>query len=184
VRISEGVLLAAPEMSRTETARNLGFCARLAHLLRGFTLDGHERPVVEVEQDVGQVLAIFALECADLAPSFVATSRSRMAPTPGAGVSAVSSTSDQARTVSPAKQGLAWEPALIATMHCALAKPVEAERAGHRHDVAAIDQALAILARGGVEMRLGRVLPQPRGHHVLGFLDGHAVHVVDDLAHA
>jgi hypothetical protein len=49
--------------------------------------------------------------------------------------------------------------------------------------VAAIDQALAVLARGGVEMGLGRVLPQARGHHVLGFLDGHAVHVVDHLAH-
>jgi len=52
-------------------------------------------------------------------------SRNRIAPTPGAGVSALSSTSDQARTVSPAKHGLAWAPAFSPTIICALASPLK-----------------------------------------------------------
>ena len=67
-----------------------------------------------------------------------------------------------------------------------VAQAVERQRAGHADDVAAIDQAAAeaALALGVlVEMHLGGVLPQAGRHHVLGFLDGHAVHMVDLLAH-
>ena len=45
-----------------------------------------------------------------------------------------------------------------------------------------IDQPLAILARCGVKMHLRRVLPHPRGQHMLRLFDGHAVHMVDLLA--
>ena len=38
-----------------------------------------------------------------------------IAPTPGAPVGALSSTSDQARMVSPAYQGVAWAPPFSAT---------------------------------------------------------------------
>ena len=51
-------------------------------------------------------------------------SRNRSAPTPGAGVSARSSTSVQARTVSPAKHGATCAPAFSATIICAFANPL------------------------------------------------------------
>ena len=68
----------------------------------------------------------------------------------------------------------------------ALAEPVEAERPGERDHVAAIDQPPAepgVLGGQAVEMDLGGVLEQARGDLVLGLLDGHAVDVVDLLAH-
>ena len=64
------------------------------------------------------------LSASGAAPCRTATSRSRIAPTPGAAVSALSRTSDQARRVSPAKQGLAWAPPFSATIICALASPL------------------------------------------------------------
>ena len=75
---------------------------------------------------------------------------------PARAVSALSSTSDQAPTVSPAKQGLAWAPALIAATTWALASPLKLQRAGEADDVAAVDQPPAVLARGGVEVHLAR----------------------------
>src|ERR1700738_77272 len=66
-----------------------------------------------------------------------------------------------------------------------VAESVERERARQRYDVAAIDQAAAeaVLALGElVEMNARRVLVEPRRHLVLGFLDCHAVDMVDHLA--
>ena len=62
---------------------------------------------------------------------------------------------------------------------------VEAQRARERDDVAAIDQpaaepALALAEL--VEMHLGGVLVEAGREHVLGFLDRHAVDMVDLLA--
>jgi hypothetical protein len=67
--------------------------------------------------------------------------------------------------------------------HLRIRQPVERQRARQADDMPAIDQPPAILARGGVEMHLGGVLPEPGGQHVLGLLDGHAVDMVDHLAH-
>ena len=115
--------------------------------------------------------------------SLVATVRRRSAPTslrPGS--SAISSTSDQANTVQPGKQRC-HVPAAIDRGHVErVGKAVKRERARQRNDVAAIDQpaAEAAFALGElVEMDARGVLVEPCRDHVLGFLHGDAVDVVD-----
>jgi hypothetical protein len=50
---------------------------------------------------------------------------------------------------------------LIATIICALASPLNAQRPGQADDMAAVDQPPSVLAGVRVEMHLGGVLPQP-----------------------
>ena len=64
-------------------------------------------------------------------------------------------------------------------------QPVERQRARQADDVAAVDDPppeAAVLFRMLVEVHLGGVLVEPGRRHVLGFLDGHPVHMVDLLA--
>ena len=59
---------------------------------------------------------------------------------------------------------------------------VEAQRAGERDDVAAVDEPPAeppLTLAQLVEMDLGRVLVEAGRDHVLGLLDGHPVDMVD-----
>ena len=63
-----------------------------------------------------------------------------------------------------------------------IGETVEAQSARHRDHMPTIDQPLAILAQCGVEMHLGGVLPQPRGQHMLGLLNGDAIDMVNLLA--
>ena len=88
--------------------------------------------------------------------------------------------------VSPAKVGATCRPPLIATNLEGVGEAVEGQRAGEADDVAAVDEPpaeAALLLHQLVEMDLRRVLVEPGRDHVLGFLDGHAVHMVDLLAH-
>ena len=67
----------------------------------------------------------------------------------------------------------------------AIGKAVEAQRAGEREGVPAIDQPPVETALCGgklVEMDPGGVLVEPRRDLVFGFLNGDAVDVVDALA--
>ena len=63
--------------------------------------------------------------------------------------------------------------------HLRVGQTIERERARHRNDVPAIDQAAAIGAGGGVEMNLGGVLPQAGGQHVFGFFHRDTIDVVN-----
>ena len=47
-----------------------------------------------------------------------------------------------------------------------------------------VNQARAIRANGGIEMNLGRVLPQARCHHMLSLRQGHPIYVVNHLANS
>ena len=65
--------------------------------------------------------------------------------------------------------------------HLRIGQPVEGQRPRKADDMPAVDQPLAILAEGGVEMHLGGVLPQARGLHMFGLFNGDAIDMVDPL---
>ena len=66
--------------------------------------------------------------------------------------------------------------------HLRIGQPVERQRARKADDMAAIDQAAAILAVGGVKMHFGGVLPQTGGEHMLGLFNRDAIDMVDLFA--
>ena len=110
-------------------------------------IGGSQHPVVEIEQDIRQVLAVRVAQREGRRAGLVrrpcaGAARRR----PARAVSALSSTSDQAPTVSPAKQGLAWAPALIAATICALASPLKRQRPRQADHMPAIDQPPPVLA--------------------------------------
>src|SRR5690606_11531090 len=77
-------------------------------------------------------------------------------------------------------------PAINGRHQNRIAKPVEGKRARKRNDMAAIDEAAAEAALAFailIEMYLRRVLVKARRHHMFGFLDGDAIHMVDLFAH-
>jgi len=66
--------------------------------------------------------------------------------------------------------------------HLGVGETVMAKRTCQRDDMAAVYETPAVRSRGCVKMNPGSVLPKPGGHHVLGFLEGMAIDMVDGLA--
>ena len=66
--------------------------------------------------------------------------------------------------------------------HLHIAQPIEGQCPRHGNHMPAVNQACTIRPGGGIEMDFRRILPQARGHHMLGFRQGDPINVVDHLA--
>ena len=62
----------------------------------------------------------------------------------------------------PCKAGVGMGSAIDGCKHLQIAQPIKRQSPGHGDDMPTVNQARAIRANGGIEMNLGRVLPQAR----------------------
>ena len=180
-------LTEAPAESLYSQVFNSDFCgaaSRLKHRAqsrRGVRSARDQRPVVEVEKDLRQVSSVIALEREGRAALGRHQPQPQRTDARRRGLGAIQNLGPNLDRI-PGETRVCMRPAVEPGDHLRVRQTIETERPRQRNHVPAIDQPLAILAVGGVEMHLGGVLPQARGEHVLGLLDGHPVDVVDLLS--
>ena len=140
----------------------------------------HQRPIIQIKQDIGQVFAALAFQRAHVPTLCCHQPQTDRANARGFRFCRVEDFGPCAHRIA-CERGISVGTCVDRHHKFRALKPVERQRAGQRYDVAAIDQALAFGSCGHVEMHFGGVLPQARRHHVFGFFKRHAVNVVDNF---